>query len=163
MNKFIKSLLSIYIFLTLCICVSNAQTVKFPLQKGLINDYEGLFTPQQQKELSLLISEFEKKTNREISIITLNDIKPYSNLRDYSVDLSYNWSLGKDDRINELLIIVSKSLRTVRITTAYGTEKLIRDDVCKKIINNEMLPAYTSGNYFAGTKQGLLSIMQEWN
>ena len=163
MNKFLKSILSTSILLTFCLCIANAQSVKFPLQKGCVNDYEGLFTIQQQNELSAMIAEFEKKTNKQITIITLNDIKPYSNVNDYSKDLSYNWSLTKEEIKNGLLVIVSKTFQTVRITTAYGTHKLIREDVCRRIIKNEMLPAYSIGDYFAGTKKGLILLMKEWN
>jgi uncharacterized protein len=161
MNRNLKLLLVFFLFVQLY--TAQAQLVKFPLQKGFINDYEGLFTPSQQNELNTLMAEFEQKTNREIVIITLNDIKPYKNVGDYSKDLSYNWSITKDEVKNGLLVIVSKTLKSVRIITAFGTHQLIRDDVCKKIIDREMIPLYTIGNYFAGTKQGLLSLMKEWN
>ena len=157
----LKSLLLIVIFFTAQFAV-QAQLVKFPLQKGFVNDYEGLFSTSQQNELNTLIIEFEKKTNREIVIITLNDIKPYKDVGDYSKDLSYNWSITKDEVRNGLLVIVSRTLKTVRIITAFGTHQLIRDDVCRNIIENEMIPLYTLGNYFVGTKQGLLSLMKEW-
>ncbi len=158
MNKFIKTLL----LLLFVVVVSNAQTVTFPLQKGFINDYEGLFTPQQQIELNTLIAAFEKQTNREIAVVTLNDIKPYSNVSDYSKDLSYNWSLYKEELQSGLLMVVSKTFRTVRIMTAYGTHQLIQDDVCRNIINKEIIPACSQGDYFLGTKQGLSALMREW-
>ncbi len=156
---------SIIILCMLCLCnySSFGQGVKFPLQKGWVNDYEGLFTAQQHDELNSLIADFEQRTNREIALVTLENIKPYTNLNDYSKDLSYNWSLTKEELKNGLIIIVSKSLRTVRITTAYGTHQLIRDDICRNIINNEMLPAYSIGNYYGGTKQGLISLMRQWH
>lgn len=161
MNKIVRLLL--VLFFAFQLFTVQAQLVKFPLQHGFVNDYEGLFTCSQQNELNTLIVQFEQKTNREIVIITLNDIKPYKDVGDYSKDLSYNWSITKDEVRNGLLVIVSRTLKTVRIMTAFGTHQLIRDDVCKKIIDKEMIPLYTLGNYFAGTKQGLLSLMKEWN
>ncbi len=158
-----KSILLFSFFLLFNLFFSNAQAVKFPLQEGCVNDFEGLFTIQQQKELSTLLEEFKAKTDREIAVITLDDIQPYSNVSDYTKELSYNWSLTKEEIRNGLLVIVSKSLKTVRITTAYGTHQLIQQDICKRIINNEMIPAYSIGNYFDGTKKGVISLMRQWN
>lgn len=157
----LKSIFLVAVFFTTQFAL-QAQLVKFPLQKGFVNDYEELFSPSQQNEFTALIVEFEKKTNREIVLITLNDIKPYKDVGDYSKDLSYNWSITKDEVKNGMLVIVSRTLKTVRIITAFGTHQLIRDDVCRNIINNEMIPLYTLGNYYLGTKQGLLSLMKEW-
>jgi uncharacterized protein len=144
---------------------SFAQKTSLPFPKfgSWISDTEGLFTPQQQKELNLLLAGYENRTNNEIAIITVKTIAPYNSVAEFSTDLSNKWSMGRDDTKNSLLIIVSKTLGQVRITTAYGTEKLIRNETCKKIINTDMLPAYAEGNYFAGTKQGLISLMKEWN
>lgn len=144
---------------------TQAQSKRFVFPSdSWVSDKEGLFTPQQQSELNKLILDFKSKTNSEINILTINTYAPFSNMNDFSRDLSNNWHMiGHDDAQNSLLIIVSKSLRTVRITTAYGTEKLLVNETCKKIINSDMVPAYTKGNYFAGTKQGLLSLMRIWN
>jgi uncharacterized protein len=140
-----------------------SQSLKFPLQKGFLNDYEELFTPQQQKELSSLLVNYSKKTNKEIVVVTIKEIKPYTNLQDYSYELSYNWSLDKMDQKDGLMVVVSKTLSMVRIMTSYGTEKLLEDDICKNIINTEMIPAYAANKYFDGTKQALISLMKVWN
>lgn len=142
-----------------------AQSTKFPFpQDGTwVSDSEGLFSPEQQLELNQILAEYEKRTSNEIALITVKSMQPYASVLEYSTDLSNNWSMGRADDKNSLIIVLSKTLGQVRISTSYGTEKLIRNEVCKRIINADMLPAYARGNYFGGTKQGLLSLMKEWN
>ncbi len=151
-------------FLLCSVIVSNAQITNFPFpEEGSVSDGEGLFTVEQQDELNELIKDFQVKTKNEIAIVTVKSVAPYNNMVEYSTDLSNNWHLYSYDSENSLIIIVSKTLGTVRITTAYGTEKLLRNDICKKIIDSQMIPAYADGNWFVGTKQGLVSLMKEWN
>jgi len=160
-----KGFIALVFFFTLTLTTQAQLIKKFALpEDGWVNDVEGLFTQQQQSELNSIISAFEAKTNSGIAVITIKSYEPYSNINDFSKDLSNNWNLiGHNEAKNSLLIIVSKSLHTVRITTAYGTEKLLMNETCKKIINSDMIPSYSKGNYFAGTKQGLLSLMKVWN
>ncbi len=162
-----RTLFKIVFILSLLLCsavVINAQSYKFPFpEEGSVSDNEELFTVEQEAELNALIRDFQAKTNNEIAIVTVKTVEPYKNMVEYSTDLSNNWHLYNYDAENSLIIIVSKTLGTVRITTAYGTEKLLRNDICRRIIDSQMIPAYAVGNYFMGTKQGLVSLMNEWN
>lgn len=163
--RMLKHISLVLIFFLVFLSVSHAQSLKFPFPKdgSWVSDVEGLFTPDQQVELNRILADFENRTNNEIAVITVKSISPYSSVLEFSTDLSNNWNMLRADDKNSLIVIVSKTLGQVRITTSYGTEKLLRNEVCKKIIHSDMMPSYAAGNYFAGTKQGLLSLMREWN
>ncbi|MDR1678364.1 MAG: TPM domain-containing protein [Prevotellaceae bacterium] len=157
-----KIILSVLCFACAILCNARTGAVVL-LDEGFVSDSDSLFTPAQEQELNALITGFKAKTDNEIAVITVNSCAPYSNMNDFSRDLSNNWQLWNGGEAqNSLLIIVSRSLHTVRITTAYGTEKLIQNDVCRRIIDTQMLPAYAADNYFAGTKQGLLALIKAW-
>lgn len=159
-------LIPLFFVITVLQSVSAQSTISklpFPQEGSWVNDSEGLFTPEQRNELNSILSDFEKRTNNEIAVITVKSYLPYNNLLELSTDLSNNWGLGRSNDKNSLIILVSKTLGQVRISTSYGTERLLRNEICKRIINNDMLPSYGTGKYFFGTKQGVLSLMKEWN
>lgn len=140
-----------------------AQTYShmIPAQEGSVNDFEELFTPAQRTELASMLDAFTLKTNKEIAVVTLKSISPFPDIHMYSLGLAAQWSIAKDTDAG-LLIIISKTLGKVKISTAYGTASLIQNDVCKNAINNIMIPKFTSGDYFNGTKEGVISLMKEW-
>lgn len=163
--RLLKHVFLVFILLSAFSFLAQAQSLKFPFPQdgSWVSDVEGLFTQEQQKELNAILAEFESRTNNEIAVITVKSFSPYRSVLEFSTDLSNNWNMLRADDKNSLIVIVSKTLGQVRITTSYGTEKLLRNEVCKKIIHSDMMPSYAIGNYFDGTKQGLLSLMREWN
>ena len=60
----------------------------FPKPIGYINDFSNLFTNEQVEKLEKRLVDYEKNTTREIAIITIDSIKPYTNIKDFATDLS---------------------------------------------------------------------------
>ena len=55
--------------------------------KGLIvNDYDSIFSPTQRKELSGIIYNYNMETTRQIVVVTIDSISPYSNIQKYATD-----------------------------------------------------------------------------
>jgi uncharacterized membrane protein YgcG len=75
--------------------------------------------------------------------------------------IANNWGIGKKGKNNGILIGISTGLRKIRINNGYGIETKLTDTETKKIINDFILPEFEKGNYFEGTKNGLLALMQK--
>jgi uncharacterized protein len=54
---------------------------------------------------------------------------------------------------------VSSSRGEVFITPGYGLEGVITDIVCGEIVDNEILPAFQSGNYFSGLDKATSTLI----
>lgn len=153
-------------FIILPFCFINAQEKEqetvFPTPIGYVNDFEGLYTPEQIEELEKLITDFENETTNEIAIITIDNIGGYTDFYEYALDLSKKWGVGKADKNNGLIIIFSKTLRKVRINTGTGTQQVISDEFCKKLIDNYLIPNFKANKYYDGSKETLLALFETW-
>jgi uncharacterized protein len=134
---------------------------KFPDYVGYVNDFEGLFTQDQIKELSDIISKYEKETTNEIAIVSITSFAPYETLFDYSLDLANNWGIGKKDKDNGIAIVFGKQIRQIRIQVGYGLEKKLKDEEAKKIIDNIIIPEFKKGDFYTGIRNGLIAIIDE--
>ncbi|MFI1742855.1 TPM domain-containing protein [Thalassobellus sediminis] len=134
----------------------------FPFPIGSVSDYEKIFNENQISNLTKIISDYEQKTTREIAIVTVNSIEPYENIADYSTDLANEWGIGNPESDNGLLILFSKSLRELRITTGFGTEKILTDKKCKKVIDETIIPEFKNGDYYNGIEKGLSQLIKLW-
>ncbi|MCX6279540.1 MAG: TPM domain-containing protein [Bacteroidetes bacterium] len=147
------------------ILVANSVALvekNFPDPKGSVSDFENILTDNEIEELTTIIKNFEKETGNEIAIVTIDSISPDTDFMKYSIDLANYWGIGKKDKNIGLLILVSKKLKKIRISTGYDTEKKLNDETCQKIIDAKMVPKFKTGNYYQGIKDGLSDLIYNW-
>ncbi|MDD5571526.1 MAG: TPM domain-containing protein [Bacteroidales bacterium] len=144
--------------------ISESDVLKQNLPKpvGVVNDYERILSPLQVAELTKIIEDYEKKTTNDIYIVTTDSISPYKEINDYAVALLTYWHIGKDDRENGIVIIVSLPLKKVFIGAKAGAHKVIGGTVSQNIIDEKILPACRDQKYFDGLKNGVLAIIDKW-
>jgi uncharacterized protein len=142
---------------------SQEKSLKgLPEYVGYVNDFENILTDKQEKELSEVIRRFEKRTSNQIAIITVDSITPYTNMKGYATNLANKWGVGQKDKNNGLLIVVSSKLRQTRIATGLGTEKVLTDQICQRIIDEQMIPFFKKGEYYKGLQEGLTELISNW-
>ena len=103
--------------------VTFCQTI--PETKGFVTDYENLFTPEQNRELTKLLSDYESQTSIEIAVLTVSNYE--SDISDFAQKTAEKWGVGKEGLNNGLLIIISKNKRILRTETGYGLEGYLPD------------------------------------
>ena len=172
-----KTLLLLILTLSLISCKGSAQEketietttvsdyskdVNFPEPIGYVNDFERIFTSDQKNQLEKIISDFEEQTTKEISIVTISSIEPYDDIGHYAADLAQHWGVGKSDSNNGLLIIFSQPLREIFISTGLGTEKILTDEICKRVIDDIIIPEFREGDFYSGIEKGLRVLISEW-
>ncbi len=129
---------------------------------GWVNDFTDLFTPAQQTELDSLITAFEKATTVEMAIVTIDStVTSRNGFDDYITALGNRWGVGKQETKNGVVIGICPSYKRIRISTGMGIMQQLTDQETKAIIDNIILPQYRLGDYFNGTKLGLLAVMKE--
>lgn len=134
----------------------------FPKLKGEVNDYELNFTVEELEKLTLMIREFEKNTSNQIGIVSIKSIGEYTDFDKYVIDLSNYWGVGQKGKDNGLTIVFSKNLKKIRISTGYGTEKILTDEICKRIIDKIMIPEFQKGKYYNGIENALIELIDNW-
>ncbi|NVK09972.1 uncharacterized protein C8N26_1832 [Tenacibaculum lutimaris] len=135
---------------------------KFPFPIGYVNDYEDVFTKEEEEKLEKLIDDYEKESTNVIAVVTISSYDPYKNIEDYSLALANDWGVGRKDKNNGLTIVINKLKREIRISTGLGTEKTLTDEICKKVIDSIIIPEFKNENYYEGVEKGIRSLIKQW-
>ncbi len=129
----------------------------------VINDYSDILTATEEHSLTQKLLAYEEETTRQITVVTIDSISPYENIKGYAVGIGAYWGVGQKGKDNGLVIAVSNKLRTIGIATGLGTEKQLTDAICKQVIESTFVPHFREGDYYQGISNGLDSLMYKWN
>lgn len=149
------------LFLSL-INISCAQETSFPKRIGYVNDYEKLFSVEEISKLENFLIEYEKQTTNEIAVLTIQEIGNESDFDTYALNLAIHWRVGKTGKDNGLVIVISNHLRKIRICTGTGTEKTLTNEICEKILNDEIIPNLKNQDTFKGIENGVKALIKKW-
>ncbi len=171
----------LFLLITLASCKNNAQhqekksipeiefkdflnsefSKEFPIQP--IIDKGNDFTTEEKKALVRKLINYEKETSREILIVTIDSLNPYTDIHKYATDLGNYLKIGKAHKDNGLIVLTCIPCRQLSISTGIGTEKILTDEKCEKIIKGIIVPKFKEENYFEGLNEGINAIMEEWH
>ena len=133
------------------------------LKSLIINDYDSVFNSNQRKELSDYLYDYDIKTTRQIVVVTVDKIDPYSDVQKLATDLGNYWGVGTEEKNNGITIVLCKPQRKIGIATGLGTELVLTDEICKNVIDRIMIPEFKNGNYYNGIKQGVAELIDKWH
>ena len=132
-----------------------------PKPHNWTNDYENLFSKEEETKLNQIISDFEKETTVEIAIVTIDTFKvSKEKFEDLSLHIARTWGVGKKEKSNGILIAISKGYLKIRIQNGDGIVLFLSDDETAKIIRNDIIPYFKKEDYFEGTKAGILKLIE---
>ena len=132
-----------------------------PRPIGWINDYEGLYTDNDELVLDSIISIFKSETGIEFAIVTLDTIYTTNDKFDeLTLRIANHWGVGEKGNDNGILIGISRGHRKIRINNGLGIEKIITDTETKEIIDNYFTPYFKTGQYYDGTLNGLTELIK---
>jgi uncharacterized protein len=133
-----------------------------PPAKGFINDYVQLFAEAEVKTLDSLVSRFEKETSVEIAVAVVDSTMVKArDFEDYTLVMIKKWCVGKREKNNGILIVISPDLRRIRIQNGTGIENTLSDDDTKNIVENVFIPKFKQDKYFEGTVEGVIAIINK--
>lgn len=127
---------------------------------GWVTDMANLISPETETQLNKIISEYRRKTDTEIAVVTVQDTAPNSTPNLFATQLFKYWGIGKKGINNGVLFLVSKAERRVEIKTGYGIEAILPNTKVKEIIQLKIIPLYKLGDYSLGTLVGTQALIE---
>lgn len=125
-------------------------------------DLEAIFSQEQKAALDSLVSAYEKQSSDEIVILTIaGEWSSQEQFEHFITQMHKQFGVGKKGANNGVLIGISTSYRMIRISNGYGIEPRLSDAETKAIIDEVILPSYKKGDYFEGTRNGVLALIQK--
>ncbi|MEM6721400.1 MAG: TPM domain-containing protein [Bacteroidota bacterium] len=160
--------------LFLCISCSDTKTAfpypdshytseVFPKPVGFVNDFDSIFSETQEADLLKLVKLHEAATTNQIAVVTVNDLKGYDNIEQYSLDLANYWGVGQKDKNNGVLIAIHVKGRKLWIQNGDGIIDKLTDAETEYIIESRIVPEFKRNDYFKGTYRAIEAIIKELN
>lgn len=138
------------------------ESIQFPKNVGYINDNEKLFNETEIKELTEIVSNYEKETSIQLVVVSIISYKPFETIDMYSQELLKNWSIGqKNGGANGIAIVFGKSIKQIHIQIGDGLKDNFNDEDAQQIIDNIIMPEFKDKDYFTGIKKGVLEIIKK--
>jgi uncharacterized protein len=141
-----------------CMSTITAQT-NIPKIDQRVSDFTNTLSFQEWQSLEGILKSFEDSTSTQIVVLMVNsldggDIEEFAN-KTFEVN-----KIGQTKKNNGVLLVIAKQDRKLRIEVGYGLEGVLTDAVSSKIIQQEIRPHFSEGNYFAGIVSGTDAIMR---
>jgi uncharacterized protein len=155
-----KRVFLISIILALCLFLYWYSTTRTNEKTVFVFDNEHLFTQEQINKFDSLFKSHETKTTNEIALVTTANFGADKNILFYSVNFGRQHGIGKKDKKNGVVIVFSGGAHEINISPGLGTEKFLKDEIAKKIIDSLMIPNFNQGKTFNGLWEGSKAIVE---
>jgi uncharacterized membrane protein YgcG len=131
----------------------------FPATKGVVSDYAGRLDEAQIKELSGLLTDYERQTSIEFVVVVVNNLDGLS-ARNYATGIGDFWRIGKAGRDNGIVLLWAPNERAYSLRIAGGLSADLTDSDATRITRQNLLPNFKQGDYYAGLKETVLATME---
>ncbi|UOQ73212.1 TPM domain-containing protein [Hymenobacter cellulosilyticus] len=129
-----------------------------PTPFRFVTDQAQLLSPADAKTLEGGLRRYADKTGTQIVVVTVPSLGGRS-VADYGRALGQAWGIGQRDKDNGLVILLGAQEHQVTIQAGSGLRTAITPEVTARVISQDMTPRFKQGNYFAGLRAGLNTLM----
>jgi len=152
---------SIFLPLLLALIMPRAQAAEVmpPPPSAHFNDYAGLVPPDTAQSLDAELTQFERDTSTQVVVAIFAKMQSDSSVEDYAVRVAQSWGIGRRGRNNGAVLFVFAQNHTAYISVGYGLEGTLTDALCKRIIEDELVPRFRQGDFGGGLTAGVHAIL----
>lgn len=144
----------------LCAALVIAQPfVAVPALTGRVVDLTDSLSLVQKQELDTRLSAFEQRKGSQIALLMVPSTQPET-IEQYAIRVAEQWKLGRKQVDDGAILLIAKQDRTLRIEVGYGLEGALNDAICKRIIDELMVPRFRDNDLFNGVSVGLDAMMR---
>lgn len=139
--------------------LSFAQKAVPELWSQRVHDEAKVLSALVVDQLELQLKEYEDSTTNQIAILIISSLDG-DVLEDYSLRVAEKWQLGSKKNDNGVLLLIAVDDHKMRIEVGQGLEGVLTDAHSNRIIRNEMAPNFRRGDYDAGVKAAVNSMIK---
>ena len=144
----------------LCSAVSVSAAVKLPPKPAeYVEDQAGILSVPTRRALIAQLKQFERDTSNQVLVATYPNVPADFQLEDFTQRTAESWGVGQAQKNNGAVLFIFPQSRKMRIEVGYGLEAVIPDALAKRILDNEVRPAFRSGDFNAGVTRGVAAIL----
>jgi uncharacterized protein len=123
--------------------------VEIPPLTTAVTDLTQTLSAEEQTALNEKLTQFSQQSGSQIAVLILPSTQP-EDIAQFSIRLADAWKIGREKQDDGVIVIVAKQDRKMRIEVGYGLEGAIPDVVAKRIIAEQLSPAFKQGQFYQG-------------
>jgi uncharacterized protein len=157
-----KKILPLLFFFAGAINVFAGDIPVRPEPPRLVNDFAAILSTEQISSLEQKVVVYNDSTSTQIAVVIVKSLNGYDK-SDFAYRIGQAWGIGQKGKNNGVVILVKPKDENekgeVVIETGYGMEGVLPDALCKRIIENEMIPEFRLGDYYKGIDRAVDAII----
>jgi TPM domain len=128
---------------------------------GWVSDGADILSPSTEAILNAKIDRLESDTGVEIAVVTVVDTQGgAATPKLFAHNLFNTWGIGKAEKNNGLLLLISKEDRRVEVEVGQGLVTKLTSDRIQELLATHVTPAFQQGDYDKGAIEGTESMIQ---
>ncbi|MCB0414128.1 MAG: TPM domain-containing protein [Bdellovibrionales bacterium] len=136
----------------------SPQAFIVPKIQNYVNDYAQIVDAQDERALNTLLNALKKKTGMEFIVLTVENLSGLP-IEMASIQVVDQWKLGTKKEDKGLLLMISKTDRSLRLEVGQGLEGVLPDVYTSRIIQDTILPYFKRGQFSKGIVNGVLKTL----
>ena len=120
--------------------VEEVPNVHVASRDRYVSNPSGVLAPATVNSLDAAIASLWRQSSVEMAVVAVDNVDPSMTPDEFATALFEKWGIGKSDKDNGILILISRDDRAVRIRTGYVLEGAVPDIIAGRIIRDKMLP-----------------------
>lgn len=137
---------------------SAADIPARPKPFTFVTDQANLLNANEVKKLENGLRKYADTYGTQVVLVTVPTLGGTSAAA-YARQLGTDWGVGQRDKNNGIVVLLSGKERQMSIEAGSGLRSVITPELTRRVIAEQMTPAFKQGNYFAGLSKGLGTIM----
>lgn len=123
--------------------------VDIPPLQNAVTDLTQTLSAQEQAALNQKLAQFSQQAGSQVAVLIVPTTQP-EEISQFGIRLAEAWKIGRDKQDDGVIVIVAKQDRKMRVEVGYGLEGAIPDAVAKRIIAEQLAPAFKQGQFYVG-------------
>lgn len=130
-----------------------------PVPEHYFNDYAQLVQPVIASELDQKLAQFDRDTTNQVLVAIYPGMQSKASLTDYTLRLMNNWGVGQKGRDNGVVLFVFIQDHLLRLQVGRGLTGVLPDELCKRIIDDDIAPGFRQKDFEGGLRTGITAIL----
>ncbi len=123
-----------------------------------VYDQDNIIDNETEEYLNELLVKLERATTAEVAVVSTKSLLDKS-IEDYSYQLANTLKIGKADKDNGVLLLISRSDKKVRLEIGKGLEGCLNDSKCGRILDDYFVPYRDDDRYSEATRDTIEAVV----
>lgn len=125
--------------------------------RRFVSNPDGILSADAVYTLDTMLYRLRSSGAAEVAVVAVESIG-FEEPREFATALFRYWGLGNKEQNNGLLVLLVLGQGAIEIETGYGIEGDLPDAICKRVIEQLMIPPFKQADFDSGMVAGVEAL-----